>query len=102
MKTNKQTKIQELIVKHLKEHGTLDILLPDGIVLEIGITHTDRKGNVVKADDYCYVVAAREDKKTLLDSYNIGLSFADADDSIVFEEAGWDDHGTPVRRVDVI
>lgn len=102
MKTNKQTKIQELIVKHLKEHGTLDILLPDGIVLEIGCTQTDQKGNRVHSDEYCYVAAAREDKRTLLDSYTLGLSFGDADDSIVFEEAGWDDRGSPVRRVDVI
>jgi hypothetical protein len=102
MKPNKQAKIQELIVKHLKDHGTLDIILPDGIVLEIGCTQTDKKGNIVHADDYCYVVAAREDKKTLLDSYNIGLSFSETGDTIVFEEAGLDDYGSPVRRVDVI
>lgn len=102
MKFNKQTKIQELIVKHLKDYGTLDIILPDGIVLEIGCVQTDKRGRVIHADDYCYVVAAREDKKTLLDSYNIGLSFGETGDSIVFEEEGWDDYGSPIRRVDVI
>jgi hypothetical protein len=99
---NKQSKIQSLIIKHLMDHGTLDILLPDGIVLEIGITQTDKNGDTVKSDDYCYVVAARDNKKTLLDSYNLGLSFTDKPDTIVFEDRGHDEQGLPIRRVDVI
>lgn len=99
---NKKSKIQSLIIKHLRDHGTLDILLPDGIILEIGITHENRKGDLVKTDDYCYVVASREDKKTLLDSYNLGLSFSDVGDTIVCEEKGLDELGHSVRRVDVI
>jgi hypothetical protein len=99
---NKQAKIQSLIIKHLLDHGTLDILLPDGIVLEIGITHENKNGDRVKSDDYCYVVASRDNKKTLLDSYNLGLSFTDEDDTIVFEDKGLDEKGIPIRRVDVI
>jgi hypothetical protein len=99
---NKQSKIQSLIIKHLMDHGTLDILLPDGIVLEIGITQTDKDGNQVKSDDYCYVVAERDNNKTILDSYNLGLSFIDKEDTIVFEDRGHDEKGLPVRRVDVI
>jgi hypothetical protein len=98
----KQAKIQSLIIKHLKDHGTLDLLLPDGIMLEIGITQLNKKGDLVKSDDYCYVSASREDKKTLLDSYNLGLSFGDDEDAIVFEEKGHDEYGQPIRRVDVI
>jgi hypothetical protein len=71
-------------------------------VLEIGITTTDKNGDQVKSDDYCYVVAARDNRKTLLDSYNLGLSFTDEKDTIVFEDRGYDEQGLPVRRVDVI
>lgn len=102
MKPNKQAKIQQLVISHLKDHGTLDIVLPDGIILEIGITQTNKRGEHIKSDDYCYVMAQRDDKKTMLDSYNLGISFGEEDDNIVFEESGWDEHGTPIRRLDVI
>lgn len=99
---SKQAKIQSLIIRHLKDHGTLDLLLPDGISLEIGITQTDKEGNLVKSDDYCFVAAARDNKRTLLDSYNLGLSFAEEEDILVFEEKGYDQFGQPIRRLDVI
>ncbi len=99
---NKQSKIQSLIIKHLQEHGTLDILLPDGIVLEVGITCLDKHGDFVKSDDYCYVVAQRDDRRTLLDSYNLGISFEDTTNMFVFEEKVEDEWGRPFRRVDVV
>jgi hypothetical protein len=99
---NKQAKIQSMIITHLRDHGTLDILLPDGIALEIGITQLNRKGVLVKADDYCYVSAQRDKKSVLLDSYDLGLSFDDSDDTLVFEEEGYSDTGDPIRRIDVI
>lgn len=99
---SKQAKIQSLIVKHLLDFGTLDILLPDGIVLEIGIVQEDKNGKCRKMDDYCYVAAQREGRKTLLDSFNLGLSYPDSDDAIVFNEQVIDDHGSQIRRVDVI
>lgn len=102
MKNNKRNKIQELVVRHLKEQGTLDLVLPDGIVLEIGITQMDLKGNMVKTDDYCYVIAEREDRKTMLDSYNVGLTFADRKNNIVVEEPCLDEFGNFIKRIDVI
>jgi hypothetical protein len=97
-----KSKIQSLIVKHLQEYGSLDILLPDGIVLEIGITQVDKNGDLIKTDDYCYVAAHRDDQSTLLDSYNLGLSFVDEKSKMIFEDQDWGSDGQPIRRLEVI
>ncbi len=99
---NKQSKIQSLIIRHLLRYGTLDIKLPDGIVLEIGITQEDENGNLVKSDDYCFVSATRDNKKTLLDSFNLGLSFVEEDDIMIIEDEEVDNKGRLLRHVDVI
>ena len=99
---SKQAKIQQMIVSHLRDHGTLDLILPDGIVLEIGIVHEDKRGNQVKTDNYCSLSAQRNGRKVILDSYNLGLSFPDKDDALVFEEKDFDSFGEPIRYLEVI
>lgn len=100
MKT--QGKIQSLIVRHLLDHGVLDIILPDGILLEIGIVHEDKNGDKRKSDDYCYVSVEREGRKATLDSFNLGMSFPDDQELLLFEDHIFDEEGNPMRQVDVI
>ncbi len=97
-----RNRIQYLITKQLRDHGSVEIILPDGIVLEIGITQMDKNGDLVKTDDYCYVAAHRQDKSILLDSFNLGLSFADEPGTMIFEDIETNSYGYPIRRVDVI
>ena len=41
---NKKNKIQQLLITHLLEEGSIELKLPDGMVLELGITKEgDRK-----------------------------------------------------------
>ena len=95
-------KIQALLIGHLQKHGMLRLLLPDGIVLEIGTNQIGNDGELVIADDYCWIIAAKKDKMAVLDSYNIGLRFNDNPKSLIFEEIVTNDEGEKVRKLDVV
>lgn len=55
----RESKIQELVIKHLLSNGELQILLPDGLTLDIGITQEGKDGGLHKVKDYCWVIAQR-------------------------------------------
>ena len=92
----KKRKIQALIVEHLLKYGQLEILLPDSVKLEI------KNGELVRKDDYCWVIASREGRSTSLDAYNMGLRFSDDERVLVFEDKFIDRDGDNIRRLDVV
>ena len=95
--------IQSLLIKHLMKKGQIELLLPDGVKLEIGVMQLDKEGDLVNCiENYCYVVANREDKKLLLDSYNVGLQFTDTKDTMLFDDVTIGINGEAVRRLEVI
>lgn len=102
MNNAKARKLQYLLISELLDKGSVELILPDGVVLEIGIIQEDEFGETKKADDYCYVVATRQGKSTMLDSYNLGLQFEDDEDSIIFEDKTCDQNGKQLRVVEVI
>jgi hypothetical protein len=97
-----QNKIQSLLVTHLLKHGQIEIKLPDGVILEIGVTQLTENGQLIKKDDYCWIIASRENRSASMDSYNMGLRFEDDKDIIVFEDRFVDQKGETVRRLDVV
>ena len=77
--------IQTLLIKHLMEKGQIELLLPDGVKLEIGVMQLDKEGDLINCiESYCYVIANQGDKRVLLDSYNMGLQFPETKDTILF------------------
>jgi hypothetical protein len=98
----KKKKIQSLIIDHLMKHGQIEILLPDGVKLEIGTTQENQKGELVRKDDYCWVITSREGRSTSLDAYNMGLRFNDDEKVLVFEDKFIDQEGDHIRRFDVV
>jgi hypothetical protein len=95
--------IQTLLIKHLMEKGQIELLLPDGVKLEIGVMQLDKEGDLVNCiENYCYVVANREDKRLLLDSYNAGLQFIDTKDTMLFDDVTKGTDGDSIRRLEVI
>ena len=98
----KKNKIQSMVIEHLMKHGQLEILLPDGVKLEIGMTQESKEGRIVKRDDYCWVITSREGRATNLDAYNMGLRFSADEKSLVFEEELIDSNGDNIRRLDVV
>ena len=98
----KKNKIQSLIVGHLLKHGQIDILLPDGVVLNIGLTQEDENGKMKIQDDYCWVVATHGSRSATIDSYNMGLRFADDEKTLIYEDSFVDETGEQVRQLEVI
>ena len=99
MSTNK---IQALLISHLSKHGHIELLLPDGVVVEIGVNQEKENGDIIIKDDYCWVIASRQDRSVCIDSYNLGLRFSDDNRTIVFEDKYIDPNGEQVRRLDVV
>ncbi len=102
MNNAKARKLQYLLITELLDKGSVELLLPDGIVLEIGILQEDGFGGVEKADDYCYVVATRDGRSAMLDSYNVGLQYEPGKDTIVYEDELIDKEGKVVKTLDVV
>jgi len=77
MASNKN-RIQYLLNEYLERHGSIDLLLPDGVGVEIGITQEDAAGSR-KYGDYCCVVTKREDdeRSAIFDRYAMSLEFGD-------------------------
>jgi hypothetical protein len=95
-------KIQALLISHLSKHGHIELLLPDGVIVEIGVNQEKENGDIIIKDDYCWVIASRQDRSVSIDSYNLGLSFSDDSRTIVFEDRYIDQDGEQVRRLDVV
>jgi len=95
-------KIQSMIVEHLMKHGHIQLLLPDNVTLEIGITQENQSGKFVKKDDYCWVMASQNDRTACIDSFNLGLRFADDKNILILEDSFLNQDGEQVRRLDVV
>ena len=95
-------KIQHLLIDYLLKHGQIEILLPDGVVLEIGVTQEDESGGFVVKDDYCWVIATHKDRSAAIDPYNLGLRFSGDGKNFVLEDKFVDQDGVEVTRVDVV
>jgi hypothetical protein len=97
-----KNKIQSLVVEHLLKHGQLELILPDGVKLEIGLTQENKDGELEIKDDYCWVIASQNGRATSLDAYNMGLRFSDNQNIIVLDDKFTDQDGKSVRRLDVV
>lgn len=102
MNNAKARKLQYLLVTELLDKGSVELILPDGITLEIGILQKDQFGEVHKADDYCYVVATRGDRSAMIDTYNLGVQFESNKETIVCEDELVDENGRLVKTLDVV
>jgi hypothetical protein len=83
-KTNKG-KIQFLLNEYLDQHGKIDLLLPDGVGVEIGITQEGPRGPERRAD-YCWIATSRDDRSTILDQYSLSVHFDDPKRTILAEQ----------------
>ena len=99
---NISKKIQQDILIHLLKHGSIELLLPDHVTVEIGIDKEGTKGKKEITNDYCYVVATRKDRSTMIDSYNLSVQFEDRPNTVVLEDSLYTDDGEPLKRLDVL
>ena len=95
-------KIQSLINSYLKKHGVIKILLPDNVELEIGTLQENKHGKEEKTNNYCYVIAKKEDRTTVLDSFNLGIRFSDVENNYLLEDSFVDTDGNQIRQLNVV
>lgn len=94
------SKIQSLIVRHLLKHGSIEIKLPDGVILQIGITQEAVNGTKKVKDNYCWVATSKDKRSIVMDSeYFMNLQFQD--DLIVVDDKFLED-GEVIRRLEVV
>lgn len=98
---SKKNKIQYLLISYLREFGSIELTLPDNVMLGIGVTQEDRHGNVIKSDNYCWVTAAKDDRTTLLDSYNSGISF-EKGNKLIIEDFIEGEDGQTLHQLDIV
>ena len=102
LKMSSKGKIQHLIVDYLLKYGQIELALPDGVVLEIGVTQEDETGGFIVKDDYCWVSATHKDRSASLDPYNLGIRFTGNNKNLVLEDKFVDQDGLEVTRLDVV
>ena len=95
-------RIQTSIIKHLQKYGTLQLLLPDNNVLEIGILEEDENGKARKTDSYCYVIVKNELRATVIDKYNLGIRYSADEKVIVLEDKFVDQDGKNIKSLNVV
>ncbi len=99
--SSKISKLQYLLISQLMEAGEVQLQLPDGVVLEIGIVQEGKHGRT-KAENYCSVVASRGGRTAMIDSYNLGVAYRPEENAIVCEGEGLDRAGVLVKTLDIV
>lgn len=97
----KKDRIQHLIITHLLDEGQIELALPNGMTIELGITKEGRSGNLEKFEDYCWVVASQEDRSVYIDRYNLGLKFSEENHKILVEDKEIDTNGYALKSYSV-
>lgn len=101
MKKSYTQKIQALLITHLLEQGNIELLLPDGVSIEIGITQEGKNGTEI-SNDYCYVKTARGNKSATIDTYNLSIQYPEREDTIICVGNTEGINGEPLKYLDVV
>lgn len=102
MKKITKDKIQSLLVRLLLEEGSVELTLPDGMVLEVGVTQESKKGDLEITPDYCWVVASQHDRAVSIDSYNLGLRYSQKQSKLICEQDAIDYNGDEIKLFNVV
>jgi len=93
-------KIQHLLVEYLLKNGQLEWALPNGVILEIGMTQENENGDFIVKDDYCWIIASHKDRSASIDPYNVGIKFSNKD--LILEDKFVDQDGAEVTRLSIV
>jgi hypothetical protein len=101
MKSTTKNKIQQLFVEHLLKEGAIELVLPNGMVLEVGVTQENRYGDLEITPDYCWIIASQKNRSVSIDNYNLGLRYS-GDKEMVCEYSMMKEDGTDIKIFDVV
>ena len=100
MKKVTKSKVQEVFISHLLKEGQVQVLLPNGMTLEVGITQENRYGDLEKNPNYCWVIASQNGREVSIDEYNLGLRFEE--DKMVCEHQSVSNTGENITILDIV
>lgn len=80
-----KNRIQFMLIDYLRKFGQINLLLPDGVSLEIGITEESKNGTI-KNENYCWIQTERDDRKTVLDRYSMSVAYDES--RLVMDDKG--------------
>jgi len=101
MKNATVSKVQRLFVELLMKEGALELALPNGMILEVGITQENREGDLEIIPDYCWIVASQKGRSISMDNYNLGIRYS-GDKEMVCEYSMLSEDGTNINVLDVV
>lgn len=101
MSSAAKKKIQRLLVEYLLKEGVLELALPSGMVLEVGVTQENKYGDQEITPDYCWVVASQRNRSVSIDRYNLGLRYQ-GDREMVCQQSVLNEDGTSLNILDVL
>jgi hypothetical protein len=100
MKKVTKSKVQEVFISHLLKEGQVQLLLPNGMTLEVGITQENRYGDLEKNPNYCWVIASQNGREVSIDEYNLGLRFEE--DKMICEHQSVSNTGENITILDIV
>lgn len=101
MKKATVSKVQRMFVELLMKEGALELALPNGMVLEVGITQENEVGDLEMTPDYCWIVASQRGRSISMDNYNLGIRYS-GDKEMVCEYSMLSQDGTNINVLDVV
>lgn len=102
MKKATKNKIQQLFVDYLLNNGSVQLVLPNDMILEVGITQENRYGDLERTPDYCWVIASQKGRSVSIDSYNLGLRISGESNKMICEHDAVNENGENIKILDVI
>lgn len=94
-------KVQQMFVDLLMRDGAVELALPNGVVLEVGITQENRYGELEKVSDYCWVVASHKHRSISIDKYNLGIRYT-GDKNMICEYSMQSADGVNINILDLV
>lgn len=101
MKKTTKNKVQQMFVETLMRDGALELVLPNGMVLEVGVTQENKYGDLEITPDYCWIVATQRDRSISMDNYNLGIRYV-GDKDMVCEYSMLSKDGININILDVV
>lgn len=101
MKKSTGGKVQQMFTELLMREGAIELVLPNGMVLEVGVTQENRYGDLEKIPDYCWVVVSHKDRSISMDNYNLGIRYV-GDKEMVCEYSMMSEEGVNINILDLV
>ena len=95
-------KIQRLFINELLKEGQVELVLPTGMTLEVGITQEGANGGLEKQADYCWLIASQDNRSVSIDQYTFGLRFSKDSDRMICSDDIVSYDGQQMRVFDVV